>query len=280
MHPRIFCLNIPLMTRLLPEARPSGAMRKWQTAHWFALRKFEKPPSIAFKDQFDDLDDALADVGRRLAEAKNDTSISSYEQGYLDNPVSRLLSVTAGFKQYLQLLIPPKPDELLPAIMKQFKQTNDQIGENSSRIDDLKQLTAREVKQVKDSLDTLDRKMDTMIGLLRAGVSGKQYVLAGGYADNVFGTAYLHRVTKSDYLGAELVFPVLSEHVPDAGAFLCYALRDNKLLPQAGLGYLKNTKTREDVSWKAGILYTPLRAGIGLSYSPLTGAGITLAYRW
>lgn len=70
-----------------------------------------------------------------------------------------------------------------------------------------------------------------------------------------------------------------STTLKDPGGFIIYGLRDRKLMLQAGIGYFNGGKA-QNVSWIGGALYFPQKLGLGLSYSPLTGIGLQVAFRF
>ena len=114
---------------------------------------------------------------------------------------------------------------------------------------------------------------------------GKQFFIVSAYQQTLFGLAYFHQFGRThsngtmDFAGAEYVATWASPKASAPAFFAYYGIRNRQVLVQAGLGYLARGKGNENISWKAGILYTPDTIGIGFSYSPLTKAGLEIAYK-
>lgn len=204
---------------------------------------------------------------------------------YTGNGITNFISATSNFRQYLNSLIPVIPDDLLPKIKERLNATDANVNR---RTDDLHQFVFTETGALKKDISTVNSKADKIILLLSASkTTGTQFIGLTAYNSSVFGLSYLHRIGKvsSDstvsHLGAEVLFPFDKANASNPGAFILYGLRYDKILIEAGAGYFKNSRTAENISWKCGLLFAPVKTiGIGASYSPLTRAGVQLAYKW
>lgn len=222
--------------------------------------------------------------GRKLYQA---------QMNYAEARVQKFLVATANFKQYLNLLKISIVDDLMKKIRLRIDSTDVLIDINKHIICEIDEYQKdkmpklkKNIDSVKRAVDSVNKKADTILIVLKGDQNPyKQYAIVSGYS-NVFGLAYLHSIGKSldpkegNFIGAELLLPVDARTATDIGGFLLYGLRYDKLLLQAGFGYLKNNNTMENTSWKVAALYTPHHFGIGASYSPLTKAGIQISYRW
>ncbi|GAA3975139.1 hypothetical protein [Mucilaginibacter dorajii] len=225
---------------------------------------------------------------------------------YVEERIDHFLTVTGNFKLYLQSLIPNTPaknidwGKLIDSLLKK----NMPVCKTDTCCNIVKGL-----KKTADSLLRIEKSQTD-------NTPYKQYVQASAYTGNVFGVAYFHHIGKpgkakeNNYIGFEFVVPASSTVVGKPGGFLMYGLSEGKLLLQAGIGYLTinptinnisvssltpdgsqtpqttlsgsavSTQNRENISWKAAALYSPHKLGLGVSYSPLTKAGVQLSYRW
>lgn len=110
------------------------------------------------------------------------------------------------------------------------------------------------------------------------------YMGAGGFNNSIFSLFY-YRCFKSNagkinwIIGPEIILPINSKTTNHAGFFGSSGLQQGRVLLQMGVGWLK-TGSENDVSWKCGIAYFPLKFGIGASYSPLIGFGSNFVFRF
>ena len=204
---------------------------------------------------------------------------------YAVTTVNRFLTTIGIFKQYVQSLIKVTPEDLLKKIKTLTDSTDTMVAANKKHIDSLITYNEQQIPRIKKRIEKVQRKTDTIINMLKRGTLFiNQYLTGAAYTDNVFGISYLLRIGSAkpvipgNFWGLEFIMPISSVSVKNPGGFLLYGLRDDKILIEAGAGYLKTNMSREDVSWKAGLLYLPKKFGIGLSYSPLTNIGLQLAY--
>jgi len=214
----------------------------------------------------------------------NDTLYTA-QTDLMETKIEHFLTATGNFKQYLQSLIIITPEDLFKKIKTLTDSTDTMVTANKKHIDSLITYNEQQIPKIKKRIEKVQRKTDTIINLLkRDTLLINQYLTGAAYNDNVFGISYLRRIGSAkpvipgNFWGLEFIMPISSVSVKNPGGFLLYGLRDDKILIEAGAGYLKTNMSREDVSWKAGLLYLPKKFGIGLSYSPLTNIGLQLAY--
>lgn len=193
--------------------------------------------------------------------------------------VNSLLLAVRNFKQEVQSLIPPVQDHSLENIIAQLK------GIQKSQVIE---------KTTTDSLGTainaqflpIDGGLRKLGSMMQPDTGGKQFLIAATYQQTLFGLAYFYRLGKvqangtMNLAGVEYIATWASPKATAPAFFVYYGLRNRVLLLQAGLGYLAGGAGSDNISWKAGIVYTPGKIGIGFSYSPLTQAGMEIAYRW
>jgi hypothetical protein len=229
---------------------------------------------------------------------------------YMLTRIERFLTVTGNFKLYLQSLIPNTPTKNidLGKLIDSLLKKNMPVCKTDTCCNIVKAQTKTTDSLLQIELRIEESQTDNTLY--------KQYVQASAYTGNVFGVAYFRHVGKpgkakeNNYIGFEFVVPASSTVVGKPGGFLMYGLSEGKLLLQAGIGYLTinpttnnisistltpdgnqtpqttlsgsavSTQNRENISWKAAALYSPHKLGLGVSYSPLTKAGVQISYRW
>jgi len=207
--------------------------------------------------------------------------------------IERFLTASGNFKLYLISL--SKTDissvDLLQQITALQRTTDSLILASTSAIhkmDSVQQAHFQgiegKVSVVTGKTDSLKKKADTIKRALYRDTSDySRSVMLSAYRDNVFGLIWFQRIGRAkpiipgNYWGVELIFPTASPVTTSVGGFVLYGIRDDKILAEAGVGYLKSNISKEDIAWKAGMMYMPKKIGIGLSYSPLTSVCIQLA---
>jgi len=173
-------------------------------------------------------------------------------------------------------LIPPKPDHTVPEIKKRIAQSEDKIGSELELANGL----------LRDSIALANRKLDTVFKLLQPKKEKANLLSVDAFARDLFSISYARRTgynlvyQTSAYVGVEYLQPERSAKFSQPGGFIFYGLNHDCLAVEGGLGYLAPTHGGEDVSWKCAALFLPGRTGIGLAYSPLTGAALLLTLQF
>lgn len=235
-----------------------------------------------FKIQAKLVNSSLAPFKKYIAD-----TVYTAQIDHAETRIEHFLSATANFKQYLQSLGTVSQNDVLLAI-NSLRQYIDSLNSRFQRPAGKKDsCRCQPDTTARRRLDSIRRNLDSVRATITpVTISYRRYAFFTDYNDNMFGLAYQQMIggpgtlNRGNYFGLEILIPIASDIVKKPGGFLLYGLRDNKLLLQAGAGYLKNNQVTEHISWKAGLVYTPRKFGLGFCYSPLTGAGIQLAYRW
>jgi hypothetical protein len=246
-----------------------------------------EPQKSACKQHFENFNFQYEFMNRKMETLINESNdpIYSAQIDYTENGITNFISATGNFREYLKTLIPIITVDLLQKIKDRLDQTDSNIKRRAHKTD---KLVIKKAELLADGIGSVGQKADKIISLLTPKlIEGRQFVGLTAYSRALFGLSYLHRVGKAtsdstvNHLGAELLLPFDKVNAKSPGAFILYGLRYDKILIEAGAGYFKNTRTNDNVSWKCGLLFVPAKTiGIGMAYSPLTGAGLQLAYRW
>lgn len=106
------------------------------------------------------------------------------------------------------------------------------------------------------------------------GIGASQYSLY-----SLFYSQVIKRSASFSWMAtAEIIIPFNSDRTKHPGCFLLGGIQEKKLLFQFGIGWLENQSN--DVSWKSLLSYFPGKIGFSLQYSPLTGFGSGITYRF
>jgi len=201
---------------------------------------------------------------------------------FTSSQVAAFITATANFKQFVISLMPVVPDNLLTKIKERIGETDKLISVGNDSGKAVSQYVRKAIPQLGKDVNGVHNDTQDILKLLQpkptAGI--KALIAASAYSDAVFGTAFFEKLRSSSFAGLEFIFPVHSAVVHNPGGFAYYGISGNGFFAQAGIGYLKSDKVRDNISWKAGALYKPAKVGFGLSYSPLTGAGLQLGISW